>query len=111
MPETDNEYFNFLSGENESRQRAKRRDEERMREDWQSVFFATDQGRRVFGDMLLISDYFGTRFTGNSKQFFLEGLRWFVSQIIQYCDLDNEDGLHRLLALRAQSKKREDANG
>jgi len=83
----------------------------RMREDWSLVFFGSEPGRRVFSDMLMLSDYFGSRFTGNSKQFFLEGTRYFVSQIIKFCGLDTLDGLHRILSMQAQAQRRENHGG
>ncbi len=81
-------------------------DFDRMKDDWRTLFFGSVQGKRVLGDMLALCDYFGTAFTGNSRTYFLEGQRYFVSLIIRFAGLDTAEGLHQLLVVRAAAEQR-----
>ena len=100
------DFFEELENAQKTQNEKREIDYKRMQDDWQSLFFGTERGMRVLADFLEISDYFGTNFTGNSRQFFLEGMRFFVSHIIRFAGLDTARGLHRLAQIRAASEQR-----
>lgn len=104
------DYFEQLEKEQQAHNEKKDIDFGRMQTDWQALFFGTEQGMRVLADFLELSEYFGTNFTGNSRQFFLEGMRYFVSHIIRFAGLDSVEGLHRLSQIRVAAEQRRKNN-
>lgn len=76
----------------------------RIQQDWQELFWGSERGQRVLGDMLRMSGFFGSSFTGNSKTYFLEGQKYFVSLIIRFAGLDDAEGLHQLASLKIRTE-------
>ncbi len=69
---------------------------ENMQNDFRELFFGTKRGRRVLGQMLILSDFFGLDFTGNSKTYFLQGMKWFVKLILAVSGMDTLEGLQAI---------------
>lgn len=78
----------------------------RIRSDFQQLFFGSELGRRVFADLLDLSEYFGLSFTGNSSSFFRDGKKWLIGVIVRYGGLDTMDGLVELNRLLVVSKNK-----
>lgn len=98
--------FTELEAQAKAEKEKKELDYIRIKSDWSELFFGSERGMRVFADFLEVSDFFGTNFTGNSKQYFLEGMRFFVSHIIRSAGLDTPEGLHKLAQIRAAAEQR-----
>lgn len=87
------------------------RQENNMRSDFRNVFLGSQEGKRVLGDLLKMSNYFGIGFSGNSGDFYKKGQRDFVSLILQLCGFTDVDGLrriHELEVMTAETRKQEE---
>lgn len=100
----DLSYFDQMEQDRKARKQATLNFEQ-MREDWRQLFFGSELGQKVFGDMLTFCDFFGTSFTGNSKGFFNSGLKYFITMIIDFAGLDDVDGLHRISQIKANVER------
>jgi hypothetical protein len=100
------DFFTQYEKERTLRKKAETLDFARMQADWQSLFFGSEQGMRVLGDMLTFCDFFGTSFTGNSTTFFNEGLKYFITMIIDLAGLDSPEGLLAIARIRAAGCQR-----
>ncbi|MDI6798148.1 MAG: hypothetical protein QMD09_14465 [Desulfatibacillaceae bacterium] len=100
------DFFTLYEKERNRRKQAENLDFARMQADWQGLFFDSERGMRVLGDMLTFCDFFGTSFTGNSTTFFNEGLKYFITMIIDLAGLDNPQGLVKIAQLRAAGQQR-----
>jgi len=76
-----------------------------MADDWMQVFFVSEAGRRVFGDMLAESGLYDTGFLRDSSNFFVQGKQYFVKGIIKTAGLDTEEGQHRLFVMKTQAER------
>lgn len=97
----------------EEQEKAADLDWQRVKDDWSTLFWGSERGRRVLADMLVISGFFDIRFIGNAKVHFNDGAKWFVSHIIKCCGLNDSDGLRRLhellVSMEPQKKEQENA--
>lgn len=84
-------------------------DPARMQQDWAGLFFGSEQGMRVLGDMLLVSGFFNTSFTGNSQTYFNEGLRFFVNLILHFAGLTTAEGLTQVGRIMVAAQQRRQA--
>jgi hypothetical protein len=100
------DFFTHYEKERALRRKAENLDFARMQADWQGLFFDSERGMRVLGDMLTFCDFFGTSFTGNSTTFFNEGLKYFITMIIDLAGLDNPQGLVKIAHIRAAGQQR-----
>ena len=100
-----------IEAENRRADNTRSLDLQRIRKDFQALFFGSDLGRRVFGDLLEISGFFQSSFTGNSAGFFKEGMKWFVMQIIKWAGMDSPDGLREICRILAQNQEPPPAPG
>lgn len=107
------DFFEQLNEATEGQAGKQLRTSQSKAEDWRTLFFGSELGKRVFGDMLSESGLYDTAFFRDSSNFFMQGKQYFVKGIIRTAGLDSEEGLHQLFAIkaRAERKRKEEANG
>jgi hypothetical protein len=100
-----------LRYDEERAQKQQEREARLLARKYQSVFLSTDDGRDVLNDIISQSHLYGTLFTGNSKTYYLLGMREIAMLILNKLNLASFDALEADVQLAREQFLKDVAEG